>query len=190
MDYYQLIANSFQKTIETVTSSVDALAVPIEQSSTSMTEALLGGVKVVAVGQGTDAAMAKLLTDILLCNVAYERPPLPALALAVGGSLENATRQLHALTQHTDVVVVFAVTPSDQVSIQSLLDAANDGNIPTVLVSNQKMETQALNDSGTIVIELGELQHLRAIELATMVICALVTLIEHNLFGNFTETNE
>lgn len=189
MDYYQLIANSFQDTIETVAASVDALALPIEQSSVVMTEALLAGGKIVTVGLGGDAAMATLFADVLLCNTEYERPALPALALPTCDSLEATARQLRALVQQTDVVVVFAISPCDLANVNTLLAAANDGNARTVLVSNLNPDLDEPTQSDTLVIGLGELQHLRAIELATMVSCALGTLIENNLFGNFNETN-
>ena len=190
MDHYQLIANSFQDTIETVAASVDTLALPIEQSSSVMTDALLAGGKIVTVGMGGDAAMATLLTDILLCNAEYERPALPALTLSTTGSLQATARQLRALAQQTDVVVVFAISPCDLADVKILLAAANDGNARTVLVSNLSVDSEEPKDPGTLVIELGALQRLRAIELTTMVSCALGTLIENNLFGNFNETNE
>ena len=88
------------------------------------------------------------------------------------------------------MVVVFAISPCDLTNVNTLLAAANDGNARTVLVSNLRLDLDEPAKSSTLVIGLGELQHLRAIELATMVSCALGTLIENNLFGNFNEINE
>ena len=86
--------------------------------------------------------------------------------------------------------MVFAISPCDLDDVRMLLAAANDGNARTVLVSNLGVDSEEPKDSDTLVIGLGELQRPRAIELATMVSCALGTLIENNLFGNFNETNE
>ncbi|MEP4485748.1 MAG: SIS domain-containing protein [Halioglobus sp.] len=189
MDYYQLIANSFQDTIETVASAVDTLALPIEQSSTAMTEALLAGGKIITVGLNGDAALATLLADTLLCNTEYERPALPALAMPASSSLDVAARQLRALVQPTDVVVIFATSPDNLTNATTLIAAATDGNARTVLVSNG-LEIEYPDNADTVVISLGERKHARAVELATMVSCALGTLIENNLFGNFNEINE
>ena len=190
MDHYQNIANSFQVTIETIASSVDALALPIEQSSLLMTEALLAGGKIVTVGLGADAALASLLADTLLCNTNYERPALPALALPAGGSLENTVRQLRALVQQSDVIVLFAISPCDLTDLNRLLDAAGEGNARSVLVSNLNVHLDEPKDGDSVVIELGDLQHIRAVELTTMISCCLGTLIENNLFGYFNETTE
>ncbi|MEP6389339.1 MAG: SIS domain-containing protein [Halioglobus sp.] len=189
MDYYQLIASSFQDTIETVASAVDTLALPIEQSSTVMTEALLAGGKIVTVGLDGDAAFATLLADILLCNAEYERPALPALAMPANSTPDATARQLRALVQPTDVVVIFATSADDLINANTLIAAAADGNARAVLVSNCS-EIEKPDSADTVVISLGELKRARAIELATMVTCALGTLIENNLFGNFSEINE
>ena len=189
MDYYQLIASSFQDTIETVASSVDALALPIEQSSAVMTDALLAGGKIVTVGLNGDAALAALLADILLSNAEYDRPALPALAMPSSSSAEATARQLRALVQETDVVVIFATSSDDLLSTNALIAAATDGNARAVLMSNIP-EIEKTDSADTVVIGLGGRKHNRAIELATMVSCALGTLIENNLFGNFSETNE
>ena len=189
MDYYQLIASSFQDTIETVASSVDALALPIEQSSAAMTEALLAGGKIITVGLNEDAALATILAGILLSNAEYERPALPALVMPTSSSAEATARQLRALVQETDVVVIFATSCGDPSNAHALVTAASEGNARVVLVSNSP-ETEKISSADTVVIELGGRKHARAIELATMVSCALGTLIENNLFGNFSETNE
>jgi len=82
MDYYQIIANNFQATIETIALSVDQLAEPIAQASQLMTQALLEDHKILACGNGADAALAQLFTCNLLNHFARERPALPALTLA------------------------------------------------------------------------------------------------------------
>ena len=188
MDHYQRIANSFQRTIETVAASVDALAGPIEQSSQIMTEALLAGGKIIVVGLGSDAAFASLLVDTLLSNADYERPALPALALPTHTSVELTTKQLRAVAEQTDIVVVFAISPCDQANLDTLLAAARDRNARTVLLSNLNLPMN--DDEDPVVIALGGQPHARAVELATMITCCLGSLIENNLFGNFEETIE
>jgi D-sedoheptulose 7-phosphate isomerase len=190
MDHYQLIANSFQRTIETVAASVDVLAEPVEQSSQIMTEALLAGGKIIAVGLGSDAAFANLLVDTLLSNADYERPALPALTLPSHTSIEFTTTQLRALVEHTDIVVLFSIYPCDQANLQALLAAAKDRNARTVLLSNLNLPMNDDNDEDRVLIALEGQPHARAIELAAMIVCCLGGLIENNLFGNFEETNE
>lgn len=190
MDHYQLIANSFQRTIEAVAASVDVLAQPIELSGLMMTDALLAGGKIVTVGLGADAALASLLVDNLISNADYERPPLPAIALPADTSFSSTTKQLRALVQEADIVVVFAVSPCDQANLNALLTATKDRNARTVVLSNLNPDHAHAVDEDTTVIALGGQPHSSAIELATMTICCLGTLIENNLFGNFNETIE
>ena len=116
MDYYQIIAESFQSTIETIALSVDQLAGPIENGCQLMTQALLEDRKIVACGNGVDAALAQLFTSNLLSRFEHERPALPALTLGGDGASLTAivqssgvndifSRQVRALGQPGDVLL-------------------------------------------------------------------------------------
>ncbi len=59
MDYYQIISNNFQDTIETIALSVDALAEPVGSASELMVQALLADRKIIACGNGVDATLAQ-----------------------------------------------------------------------------------------------------------------------------------
>lgn len=81
MDHYQIIAENFQDTIETIAMSVDTLADTIEKGSQLMGEALLADRKIITCGNGVDGALAQLFTCNLLNRFEADRPALPALTL-------------------------------------------------------------------------------------------------------------
>ena len=60
MNYYQLIADNFQSTIETIAMSADTLADAIERGSQLMSTCLIGDHKIIACGNGVDAVLALL----------------------------------------------------------------------------------------------------------------------------------
>ena len=66
MDYYQIIAERFQGTLESVAMSVDQLAGPIGQASELLTGSLLQDRKIIVCGNGVDAALAQLFTTCLM----------------------------------------------------------------------------------------------------------------------------
>ena len=58
MNYYQLIADNFQSTIDTIALSADTLAGAIERGSQLMSDCLIGDHKIIACGNGVDAVLA------------------------------------------------------------------------------------------------------------------------------------
>lgn len=52
MDYYRIIADNFQRTIDTIVMSVDPLAEVIERGGQLMAEALLADRKIIVCGNG------------------------------------------------------------------------------------------------------------------------------------------
>src|SRR5262245_5412240 len=93
MDSYQIIAENFQSTIETIAMSVDALAEAIARASQLMVTALLADRKIIACGNGADAALAQLFTCNLLNRFEEDRPALPALALGADNAAVTAIAQ-------------------------------------------------------------------------------------------------
>ncbi|MAT94725.1 MAG: phosphoheptose isomerase [Halioglobus sp.] len=198
MDYYQTIAGSFQATIEAAANSVDALAAPIERAARLMTDCLLGDHKIVACGNGADAAMAQLFSGQLLGHHARERPALPALtlggdsagltALARAGAAADAyARQLRALGQAGDLMLYINSGGSDD-SLLRAVRTARERNLTVVALSNVLDDGLAGQLGDTDVLLRVEAPRSAAVrELQLMVINCLCALVDQGLFGNYSE---
>lgn len=198
MDYYQTIAGSFQATIEAAANSVDALAGPIERAGKLMTDCLLGDHKIVACGNGADAAMAQMFSGQLLGRHERERPALPALtlggdsagltALARAGAAADAyARQLRALGQAGDLMLYINSGGSDD-SLLRAVHTARERNLSVVALSNGRDDgLSGLLGDADVLLRVDAPRVAAVRELQLMVINCLCTLVDQELFGNYSE---
>jgi phosphoheptose isomerase len=196
MDYYQIISNNFQATIETIALSVDTLAEPVGRASELMVRALLEDRKIIACGNGVDAALAQMFTCNLISRFEHERPALPALALNSDGACLTAiahtgglndiySRQLRALGQAGDVLLCISST-GDANNLLRAVQAAHERNMAVVALSNATDgELGTLLQADDVEIRIDSLRRPRVAELHTMTINCLCELIEHSLFGSY-----
>lgn len=196
MDAYDTISSQFQNTIETIAMSVDALAPGINAGSALMAQALLNDRKIVACGNGPDAAMATLFSGHLLSRYETERPALPAIALGSDSAAASAiitdsgindvfSRPLRALGSPGDVLLCITSTGAPA-NLLRAVQAAHERNMAVVLMSNSgERELSNLLDSDDVVIQVPSEHTGRVLEMHTMILHCLCTLIEHTLFGNY-----
>lgn len=196
MDDYQIIAERFQGTIESIAMSVDTLAAAISQASELMTQALLQDGKIITCGNGVDAAQAQLFSATLLCALEQERPALPALhlgsdsasltAIAAESGSEIYARQLRALGQEGDCLLL--VNSGDAgPALAATVAAAHDRNMRVIALSNitdASLPGLLLDSDELLLVETGARAH--TIELHTMMLLCFCQLIEHKLFGGYT----
>jgi D-sedoheptulose 7-phosphate isomerase len=197
MDYYKIIAENFQGTIEAVSLSVDRLATPIEMGSQLMTRALLEDRKIFACGNGVDAALAQLLTSNLLSRFEQERPALPAFSLCgdsatvtaianTSGAGEIFSRQVRALGQEGDVLLCIS-SSSGNSNLLRAVQAAHERNMCVITLSNSAdHELGTLLQPDDVELSVDAARQTHVVELHTMVIHCLCQLIDHNLFGAYT----
>jgi D-sedoheptulose 7-phosphate isomerase len=198
MDYYQIIANNFQTTIETIALSVDDLAQVIEQGSHLMTQALLADRKIIACGNGVDAALAQLFACNLLDRFEEDRPALPALtlgtdhasmtAIAESGSFNDIfSRQVRAFGQAGDVLLCIS-SGSGATNLSRAVHAAQDRNMGVIVMSNAQDATLgALLRADDVELRVNARRQARIVELHTMTIHNFCELIDHNLFGSYNQ---
>lgn len=198
MDYYNMIAGRFQRTIETIAMSVDNLAAPIEHASQLMTAALLADRKIIACGNGADAAMAQLFVSNLLGRFEHERPALPALALgsdsasmtaiAISGGVNDIfSRQLRALGNAGDVLLCINSSGGAN-NLLRAVQAAHERNMTVVALSNtHDRELGTLVQAEDVELLADAASEGQIVELQTMVIQCFCELIDHSLFGSFTQ---
>jgi phosphoheptose isomerase len=196
MDYYQIIADNFQSTIETIAMSVDSLAEMIEQSSQLMARALLADRKIIACGNGVDAALAQLFACNLINRFEEDRPALPALTLGAESACVTAiaqsssindifSRQLRALGQAEDILLCINSSRGAG-NLLRAVQTAQDRNMGVILLSNSRDgELGALIRPEDIQVQVHATRQARIVEMHTMVIHSFCELIDHSLFGNY-----
>lgn len=196
MDYYQIISENFQSTIETIAASVDTLAEPIELASQLLVQALLADRKIMACGNGVDGAQAQLFTTGLMSRFEIDRPALPALALAGDGASVTAiaqasgindiySRQVRALGQAGDILLCIN-SSGESSNLLRAIQAAHERNMAVVVLSNMRDgELGSLLQAGDVELRVGSLRRPRIVELHTMALHCLCELIELNLFGSY-----
>lgn len=198
MDYYQIISSNFQGTIETIAASVDTLAEPVNRASELMVRALLADRKIIACGNGVDGTLAQLFACNLLSRFEHDRPALPAIAINsdgagltaiadTGGFNDIYSRQIRALGQAGDVLLCIS-SAGEANNLLRAAQAAHERNMEVVALSNATdSEFGTLLQSEDVEICIDSLRRPRVVELHTMTINCLCELIEHSLFGSYSQ---
>lgn len=198
MDYYQIIAENFQSTIETIALSVDNLAEPIDRGSQLLVQALLEDHKIVACGNGVDAALAQLFVSNLVSRFEQERPALPALALGGDGASITAiaqttgvneifSRQLRALGQPGDVLLCISSSAGAN-NLLRAVQAAHERNMGVIALSNTlDSELSTLISAEDVELRVDAPRRARIVEIHTMAIHCLCELVDQTLFGTYNQ---
>jgi phosphoheptose isomerase len=196
MGYYQIIADNFQSTIETIAMSADDLATTIEHGSQLMARALVAERKIIACGNGVDAALAQLFTCNLLNRFEQDRPALPALSLATdyasltaiaqaGAYNDIFSRQLRALGQPGDVLL--CINSADGASnLLRAVSAAQERGMGVIVMTHMLDKTLgAVMRSEDVALQVNATRQARVVEMHTMAIHNFCELIDHCLFGSY-----
>ncbi|MEM9256030.1 MAG: SIS domain-containing protein [Pseudomonadota bacterium] len=193
MDYYRIIADSFQTTIESIAMSVDELVMPIERASQLIVDCLLGEGKIIACGVGRDAALAQLFVSHLQNRFEQERPALPAMTLsseaAAASAVANSTgfndvyaRQLRSLGKPEDILMCIHSGDGAAPLIRTL-QAAHERNMSVVLLSNtQETELTSLVRAEDAALQINSDSGARTLELHLMILNTLCDLLDRQLF--------
>lgn len=198
MDYYQIIADNFQSTIETIAMSVDDLAGAIERGSQLMSTALLTDRKIIACGNGVDAALAQLFVCNLLNRFEQDRPALPAISLAADNASMTAiaqsgafndifSRQLRALGQAGDVLLCISSFESSS-NLLRAVQMAQDREMSVVVMSSLRENSLgAILRPDDVELRINATRRARIVEMHTMAIHSFCELIDHSLFGGYDQ---
>ncbi len=196
MDYYPIIAENFQSTIETIAMSVDDLAVVIAHGSQLMASALLSDRKIVACGNGVDAALAQLFACNLLNRFEQDRPALPALsltsdsasvtAIAQAGAFNDIfSRQLRALGQAGDVLLCINSGESNS-NLLRAVQTAQEREMGVIVMNNTRDNALgAMIRPEDVELRVNATRQARVVEIHTMAIHSFCELIDHSLFGTY-----
>lgn len=196
MGYYQIIADNFQSTIETIAMSADDLATAIERGSHLMASALLADRKIIACGNGVDAALAQLFACNLLNRYEQDRPALPALSLAADNASLTAiaqagayndifSRQLRALGQAGDVLL--CINSADGASnLLRAISAAQERDMGVIVMTHMRDKMlSAVMRPEDVALQANATRQARVVEMHTMAIHNFCELIDYSLFGSY-----
>jgi phosphoheptose isomerase len=196
MSYYQIIADNFQSTIETIAMSADDLATTIESGSQLMASALVADRKIIACGNGVDATLAQLFTSNLLNRFEQDRPALPALSLAADNASFTAiaqtgayndvfSRQLRALGQPGDVLL--CINSAEGASnLLRAVSAAQERDMGVIVMTHlHENLLGAVMRPDDVSLQVNATRQARVVEVHTMVIHTFCELIDHILFGSY-----
>lgn len=196
MGYYQIIADNFQSTIETIAMCADDLATMIELGSQLMERALLADRKIITCGNGVDAALAQLLACNLLNRFEQDRPALPALSLAAdnisltgiaqaGVFNDIFSRQLRALGQSGDVLL--CINSGDSASnLLRAVHTAQERDMGVIVMTHTRDNVLgAVLRPEDVELRVSATRQARVVELHTVAIHNFCELIDHSLFGSY-----
>ncbi len=197
MNFYQIIAQNFQTSIERIALCVDEVAEPLERSTHMIKAALLNDCKIISCGNGPDAALSQLFTSTLISRLEHERPALPALSLSSdaanltaisvsSGLNELYSRQVRAIGQEGDILLCIS-SGAGHNSLIRAVQAAHERNMTVIALSNSSdTELTRLITSEDIEIRVTAPRRPTVIEIQTMLLNSLCELIDRSLFDSYT----
>ncbi len=198
MDRYDSIARGFQEIIELISVSVDPLAPALEKAADVCTQALLSERKILCAGNGNGATVAQLFCTSLVHRLEQERPALAATCLSAdgntlaaietaSGALDVYARQVRALGQAGDVLLAVATSEGNNSLIQALRAARDRDMTAIVLSGGDRSDLASLLHPEDIEIHVPSSSAPRILEVQTMLVHCLCTLIDQALFGSFEQ---
>ncbi len=172
----------------------DILARPIAEAAQAAVGCLTAGGKLLACGQGADEDLARWFCSALLHGFERERPSLPALPLGTGlarslvpsrqGSADELAAQVRSLGQAGDLLVVFAGTAREDLTLLTAVAQAHAQGLSVLLFTGGEpgLWPDALAETDVWIPVAHERSH-RVRELHLLALHALCDAIDLQLLG-------
>lgn len=122
------------------------MSAPISAAVQALLACITGGGKILACGAGASASQAQLLASLCVSGFERDRPELAAVALSsdsgflgsmTGGSnlsTQYLARQVRALGQASDVLLMLSVSGNEQCMLEAI-DAAHERDMMVVVLT-------------------------------------------------------
>lgn len=188
------IHRAFQASIETKQDSLNTLVKSIELASTILNQALVGGHKIMACGNGGSASDAQHFSSELLNRYDRDRPGLPAIALTADSSTLTSiandydyrqiySKQVTTLGQPGDVLLAIS-TSGQSPNIIEAIQAAYESEIQVIALTGKDggVVAEVLNEN-SIEIRVPSNVTARIQEVHILVIHILCELLDLQLLG-------
>ena len=188
------IQNAFQNSLETKQKSAAILSETIALASNMLNQALIGGNKIMACGNGGSACDAQHFSGELLNRYERDRPGLPAIALTTDCSTMTSiandydyrqifSKQIMALGQPGDLLLAIS-TSGQSPNIIEAIQAANESDISVIALTGRDggMIAPLLSDQ-SIEIRVPSDVTARIQEVHILIIHILCELLDLQLLG-------
>lgn len=188
------IQRAFEASIEAKQDSLGALKESIELASVILNQALIGGHKIMACGNGGSASDAQHFSSELLNRYDRDRPGLPAIALTTDSSTLTSiandydyrqiySKQVTSLGQPGDVLLAIS-TSGQSLNIIDAIEAANESDIQVIALTGKDggAMAQVINEN-SIEIRVPSNVTARIQEVHILVIHILCELLDLQLLG-------
>lgn len=188
------IQSAFRASIETKQQSISLLAESIELASTMLNQALIGGHKILACGNGGSASDAQHFSSELLNRYERDRPGLPAISLTTDSSTLTSiandydyrqiySKQITALGQPGDLLLAIS-TSGQSPNILEAIQAASECEMQVIALTGKDggIIGQML-DENSIEIRVPSNVTARIQEVHILVIHILCELLDLQLLG-------
>jgi D-sedoheptulose 7-phosphate isomerase len=176
----------FSASIENRILAADKLEKSVADAATQLVQCLLNNGKIFIFGQGYAGLNSQHFSEILLNHVELERPPLPVIALTGSDMRKTAVRQVQALGQAEDILILLSVAPALP-SLMEMIQTAHDKEIPIIaLTCDLSGLSQHLGPQDSEICVPGQTDALIH-ETQLFVLECFCDLIEQSLFGQAVE---
>ena len=194
MDMTAHLRQHFDEGIELRRRMAESMPAAIARAGTALAEALEGGRKALACGNGGSAADSQHFAAEIVGRFERERPGMPAIALTVDTSAITAiandydwssvfSRQVHALGQPGDVLLGISTSGNSKNVIEAIR-AAHEKNMVVIALTGR--------DGGAMAKMLKPTDHhlnvahprtMRVQEIHLLVIHCLCEVVDNTIFG-------
>ena len=188
------VAAQFSDSAQLKLAAAQALAAPIARAAGQMADALRGGGKLLACGNGGSAADAQHFAAELVNRFEAERPPLAAVALTTDSSTLTSiandysydqvfAKQLRALGRKGDVLLAIS-TSGNSASILEAVRAAHELDVRVVaLTGNGGGKLAALLAADDVHVCVPHTRTVRIQEVHLLALHCMCDAIDFQLFG-------
>lgn len=194
MELQERIIHHFHEGLDLKARTVENFAPQIQQAGELIFQSLISEGKVLSCGNGGSSALSQYFNSLFLNRYNHERPGLPAISLNDNSAIlsgitndlsfnEVYSKQIQALGQQGDVLLLFSSSPRTNNLIQAI-QSAHDRQMKVIALTNsinQDVRALMLNDDIEISVDSESPAHTNEVQL--QIIHALVDIIEYQLFG-------
>lgn len=188
------IQQLFQESIDTKKRASESLPDAIARGGAALVNSLLGGGKILSVGNGGSAGDAQHFSSELLNRFERERPALPAIALTTDSSTltsiandyhynEVFSKQVRALGQAGDVLLAISTSGNSTNVIEAMHAAHERGMVIVSMTGRDGGKMAALMQGDDVELRVPSQSTARIQEVHLLIIHCLCDYIDTQLFG-------
>jgi D-sedoheptulose 7-phosphate isomerase len=165
--------------------AAESLGKPLAEAAQAVFGCLTAGGKLLVGGIGASALLVPIASALLVGRFERDRPGLAAVALPGGAGSEAAAalaRQVRALGQPGDVLLLFASTPQAP-SASAVVEAAHAVEMSVVMLAGQGSAPGGWSETD-VFVEAPHEREARVVELHLLMLQCLCDAVDVQLMGD------